>query len=73
MQEKADIFKKVDGDYNFNAVIFYRNDITPWGMNFLKMIQDDPNWALIYLDDYVIMYLKNNESNRPVIDKFQIK
>jgi hypothetical protein len=73
MQENPDVFKKVDEEYNFNAVMFYRNDITPWGMNFLKMIKENKNWVLVYSDNYAIIYLKDNELNQPTIEKFQIK
>ncbi len=71
MQENQDVFKKVDEGYNFNAVVFYRNDITPWGMNFLKMIKSDPNWAPVYSDNYAVIYLKKNKLNQPIIEKFQ--
>jgi hypothetical protein len=71
MQEKADVFKKADQQYNFNAVFFYRNDITPWGMNFLKIIREDPEWALVYEDNYALIYLKKNEENRDLINKYK--
>ena len=48
MQENADVFEKVDQEYNFNAVFFYRHDITPWGMNFLKIIKENSDWAKVY-------------------------
>ncbi|MDD5489573.1 MAG: hypothetical protein PHP25_02760 [Candidatus Moranbacteria bacterium] len=58
MQENADIFKKVDQEYNFNTVFFYSHDITPWGMNFLKIIQENPEWAKVFGDDYAVIYKK---------------
>ncbi|HUD09114.1 MAG TPA: hypothetical protein VMQ48_03435, partial [Candidatus Saccharimonadales bacterium] len=61
MQENPDVFKKVDAQYNFNTVVFSRNDITPWGMNFLKMIKDDPNWAPIFEDNFAIIYTKKGD------------
>jgi len=72
MQEKADVFKKVDQQYNFNVVFFYRNDITPWGMNFLKVIREDPEWAPVYEDDYALIYLKRNEANMGLINKYKM-
>ena len=71
MQENPDIFEKIDQEYNFNAVVFSRNDITPWGMNFLKTIKENPNWAKVYEDNYAIIYLKNNEKNQPIIEKYK--
>jgi len=70
MQENADIFEKIDRVYDFNAVFFYSHDITPWGMNLPKIIQENPDWAKIYGDDYAVIYLKRNEANKATIDKY---
>jgi len=64
MQENPAIFEKIDQEYNFNTIVFSARDITPWGMNFLKMIKDDPDWAQVYSDDYAVIYLKKNEANQ---------
>jgi len=70
MQENPDIFKKIDQQYNFNTVVFSRNDITPWGMNFLKMIKEDQGWAPVFEDTYAVIYLKKNEISQPIIEKY---
>jgi len=71
MQEDPAIFEKIDQEYNFNAVFFYSHDITPWGINFLKAIKSNSAWAMVYSDDYAIIYLKRNETNKPLIDKYK--
>ena len=58
MQETAAIFEKVDKEYNFNTVFFYRNDITPWAMNFLKVIRENPAWTKVFEDDFAVVYVK---------------
>ena len=72
MQETLQIFQDIDAKYNFNALVFYRNDITPWAQNFLKQIQGNENWVSVYKDDYAIIYLKNNDTNRDIIDKHKL-
>jgi hypothetical protein len=69
MQENPDVFKKVDERYNFNAIVFTRNDITPWGMNFLKTIKDNSGWAKVFEDNYAVIYLKKNEANQEIINR----
>jgi hypothetical protein len=58
MQENPDIFKKIDQQYNFNTVVFSRNDITPWGMNFLKVIKEDPDWTKVFEDNFAVIFVK---------------
>jgi hypothetical protein len=72
MQIQPEIFAKVDEQYHFNSVVFYRHDITPWGMSFLKNIQENPNWTPVYEDDYAIIYLKNNEQNQSIIERYKL-
>jgi hypothetical protein len=73
MQENTDIFKKIDEQYNFNTVVFSRSDITPWGMNFLKLVKDDPDWTKVFEDNFAVVFLKKNEKNQSIIEKYQMK
>ncbi len=72
MQEKAAIFEKVDKEYNFNAAFFYSHDITPWGVNFQRIIKENPQWAKVFEDDFAVIYVKRNEENKDLINKFKI-
>lgn len=72
MQESPTIFEKVDREYNFNAVTFTRVDITPWGINFQKTIKENPDWAKVFEDDFVVIYLKRNGVNKDLISKYKI-
>jgi hypothetical protein len=72
MQENPEVFKKVDQQYNFNAIVFSAGDITPWGMNFMKVIRGNPDWEKVFEDNYVVVYLKNNETNQSIIEKYRI-
>jgi hypothetical protein len=58
MQENIEVFKKIDEQYNFNTIVFSRNDITPWGMNFLKVIRENSNWKKVFEDDYAVVFVK---------------
>ncbi|MFA6193959.1 MAG: hypothetical protein WC726_03815 [Parcubacteria group bacterium] len=60
MQENPEIFKRIDQQYNFNAIVFSAGDITPWGMNFLKVIRENSNWKKAFEDDYAVIFLKKN-------------
>lgn len=70
MQENPDIFSRIDEKYGFNAIVFSRNDITPWGQKFLENIKNSQNWAKVFEDGYAIIYLKNDEENQTIIEKY---
>ena len=72
MQEEAQMWRKTDGRYGFNAIYFYRHDLTPWGQNFLIERIQDPQWVPVFVDDYVIIFLKRNSVNQPIIERFEL-
>lgn len=70
MQEDSKVFKEVDRKYKFNLIFFSYLDQTPWANAFLTTIVNNPNWKIIYLDDYSIILAKDNEHNKKVVEKF---
>jgi len=58
--------------YNFNLIYFSHRDYTNWGQQFLITRVQDDQWAVVYFDPYTIIFLKNNEINSSVIEKYQI-
>ncbi len=73
MQGDKDVFQKVDEKYDFNAIVFYRNDITPWARKFFEDIQNFEDWARVYEDGYAIIFLKRNEKNQVIIERNEIR
>ena len=71
MQEDEKIWKRVDGQYNFNAIYFYRHDITPWAQPFLIRRLKDPAWIPVFVDNYCLILLKRNNKNKEIINKLQ--
>lgn len=72
MQQNAEVWKEMDDKYHFNAIIFSHQDATPWGQEFLKVRLGDSVWAPVFLDNYVIIFLKRNAGNLPIINKFEL-
>ena len=72
MQEDDEVWHKEDNGYNFNVIYFYRHDFTPWGQSFMIRRIDDPLWAPVFVDGYVIIFLKRNEINLPLIKHFEL-
>lgn len=72
MQEDFQKWEEIDNQYNFNSIFFYRHDLTPWGQKFLISLIDNPNWKPVFVDDFSIIFLKNNDRNKKIIDQFQL-
>ena len=72
MQEDDRVWHKVEEQYHFNSIFFYRYDLTPWGQDFLIHRIQDPTWAPVFVDAFTIIFLKRNEQNKAVINAFEL-
>jgi hypothetical protein len=72
MQDDPNIFKKLDQQYQFNAIIIEHWDNTPWGYPLLNYLINDSNFKLIYLDPYVVLLIRNTGTNRELIAQYHI-
>lgn len=70
MQENESIFAKQEKHYRFNAIFFSHTDQTPWGETFLLTILKNPSWKPVYLDQTVIILVKNTPENTALIKRF---
>lgn len=71
MQEQDAVWQQELEKRKFNAIIFSRLDLTPWGQKFLAARVQDSAWALVFADERVLILLKRNEQNRAIIEKFE--
>lgn len=72
IQENEDRWKEAESRYNFNAVVFYRNDLTPWAQQFLVKRISDSSWAPVWVDHSTIIFLKRNGPNQSTIEKYEL-
>lgn len=70
MQENPQLFTKVVDKYHISVVFFSYTDQTPWATMFLENIKQNHDWEPVYLDDYVIIYLKKTPANQPILSRF---
>lgn len=72
MQENPTLFDKTAQKYRFNTIFFSHTDQTPWGEKFLQTIITNKMWVPIYLDDTVIIFVKNTPQNQSLIKRFAL-
>lgn len=66
-------WKEAEKIYNFNTVFFSHKDATPWGQKFLVNLVTDEDWSVVYVDNFDIIFVKNNQKNQEIINKFKIQ
>lgn len=72
LQNDEEKWQTEEQRYNFNAIFFSHRDLTPWAQKFLINRVNDSSWAPVFADPYAIIFLKRNEINRPIIEKYEI-
>jgi hypothetical protein len=61
MQKKPQIWQEQWQQYHFQTIIFGNNDITPWGRDFIRFINNQPEWQLAFSNQYVDIYQLTND------------
>lgn len=64
MQENYKLFEKEEKDNNFRTVVFSITDQNPRTINFLNKITHDPDWKVVFLDQYMIVLVRNEEQTK---------
>lgn len=72
MQVSPELWQKQEEKYHFNAIIFSLDDRAPWTLPFIVSRLNDSSWAPVFVDKSVIIFLKRNNLNEPIIKKFEI-
>ncbi|MFH0846079.1 MAG: hypothetical protein V1851_01620 [Patescibacteria group bacterium] len=72
MQENEKIWKEKSKEYNFNTIFFYLHDATSWGQQFMISRVQDKEWIPVFADDFIIIFVKDNEINKNLIKKHEI-
>ena len=55
MQSDPQKFAEINRQYGFKTIIFSHTDQTPWAKTFLTNIVKNPDWKIIYIDDFMII------------------
>ena len=68
------IWKELEDKYNLTyAFIDYKPKKNPDAPYAYRHLNNDPNWSLVYINDWVALYYKNIPEHRIVVDKHAYK
>ncbi len=69
-QENRDRWLALLSQYDFQSIVFYRHDATPWGQPFLieRIAEDD--WQPVYVDQSIIVLARHSATNQELIKTY---
>lgn len=59
MQTDRNLFNEMTKKYHLNTIFFAHTDQTPWGNVFVKEIVQNKMWKIAYLDDVIVILVKD--------------
>jgi hypothetical protein len=65
-------WQQQDKKFNFNAIVFSLQDISFWGQHFMRQRILDPDWAPVFVDPFVLIFLRRNGLNQQLIQRYEI-
>lgn len=72
MQENDGVWQEQLAKYSFNAIVFYRHDLTPWAQRFLIARVQDAEWVPVYVDALTLILVRDTEQNATIIKEYAI-
>ncbi|MDE2000990.1 MAG: hypothetical protein KGI60_00295 [Patescibacteria group bacterium] len=72
MQENDALWQKELAAHDFNAIVFGYHDLTPWSQQFLSARLHDADWAPVYIDGYIIIFVRRTPQNADLIRQYEI-
>lgn len=71
MQERDDVWRLKEQEYQLNTIVWDYYDITPWSQVFVQRILKDPEWVPVYHDHGIMIFVKNTTQNRAALRAYQ--
>ncbi len=67
MQDSQEVFTRESKKYNFNTIIISLMDTSQDTSFFLSQIVKNEEWKMVYLNNSVVILLKNTQNNQAII------
>lgn len=73
LQNSESSWTEAEKKYQFTYIVFGHRDITPWAQTFMKNRLRDQSWKIIYLDRFIIVFIKDTPENKEYIEQHAIE
>ena len=65
-------WQEISQQYNINTIFFYRHDQIDGAQQFLYHRIIDEDWIPVFVDTYTIIFVKNTQINKEIIEKHRL-
>lgn len=65
LQQDERVWREQLERWQFRLIVFYRHDLTDWGQRFLTARARDPDWQVVFADDYHFVFVRSDENPAP--------
>lgn len=72
MRESEKKFNQISNKYNFNVIFYDYLELNPDSVQFEQQLVNNKNWKMVYLDNEIVIFLKNTPANQKIINKYLI-
>ncbi|MFZ2682357.1 MAG: tetratricopeptide repeat protein [Patescibacteria group bacterium] len=72
MIQDEEIWRVKQAEYQFNTLFFYAYDQAPGLRDFLYRRANDPEWVIVHVDVYNIIFVRNIPANQKVIEMYGV-
>ncbi len=72
MQTSEEAWREALAHYGFNAIVFSHTDATPWGQAFLRARMEDHEWARVFTDSRIIVFVRRTPEHEALIAQFAL-
>lgn len=65
-------WQRLDAQYRFGMIVFYRQENTEWGQKFMIDRIKDTTWAPIFVDDFALIFVRDIPEHAEIIEKYKL-
>ncbi len=66
------VFAQAVRTYQLDTIVFQYRDLTPWSQTFMKHRLADSAWVPVFVDEQVIVFVRDTERYRQLIDRYRL-
>ncbi len=72
MQTDEEIWRREQARTGFNTIVYARDFAPPGAETFLGRRARDPEWAVVFVDEFVAILVRRTAQNAPIVERWEL-